>query len=285
MSTSRSTARDATVEETPRPQRAPGLAELQQAFQSAVVKGSPDVLVHLTGNSRVGPDVLLGVYRHAYASRLVAAMRNDHTALLAYLGEAAFEDLARHYIATLPSRSPNIRDISRELAKFIARTAPYDSYREVAEIALIECAVNDAFDAADVPSFRIDDLAALPAGAWGILPLAATPSASVLNLGSNAHAIWRAINDGATPPLPDRNRLDHAVLVWRENFTPKVRPLGPEEAILVAMLARGTTFGELCETAALYDAPDEAAARCAAYLGTWLGCELLVRPTGAMPAV
>jgi hypothetical protein len=88
---------------------APTLAELQSAFQRAVISGDDDIMNSILDNSRTNRAVLFGVYRHAYVSRLIDIVRNDHRLLHAYLGDEAFSKIARAYIAARPSHTQNGR--------------------------------------------------------------------------------------------------------------------------------------------------------------------------------
>src|SRR5260370_35887219 len=83
------------------------LARQQSDFQRAILSGDDSVLTDILDGPLEERDVLLGVYRFAYVSRLVAAMRKDHQCLHEYLGEEMFDDMAKKYVAARPSQQPN----------------------------------------------------------------------------------------------------------------------------------------------------------------------------------
>lgn len=259
----------------PRPRLVPSLGELQERFQAAVMAGDDAVLDLIPDNSRTTRTVLLGVYRHAYVSRLVDIVGNDHPILARYLGDEVFGAMARGYVREHPSRNSNARWFSHGLPEFLSSSPVLGSRREVAEIARLERALNDAFDAADAAVLDLARLSAYPPERWGELCLVPHPSAARLDLETNAYAIWRALKEDGEPPaaaeLADRERL----IVWRNGTMPTVRPLGAEEAMMWDEAAKGVPFSALCELVAIFDAADTAALRAAGYLQTWIGAGML----------
>ena len=57
-------------------------ARQQSEFQRGILTGDDSVLVEILDGPRERRDALFGVYRHAYGSRLMEAVRNDHELLL-----------------------------------------------------------------------------------------------------------------------------------------------------------------------------------------------------------
>jgi hypothetical protein len=255
------------------------LSEMQDAFQRAIMLGDDAVLNDLLDNSRTGRDVLFGVYRHAYVSRLVEVVRNDHPFLHRYLADQQFEELARSYIKACPSRSQNARWFSHRLPEFIAQAHPDATH--IAELAALERALNDAFDAPDMPALAMADLAAIPVEEWSELILKPHPSARHLAFGTNAHALWLALKNGEPPPPVESYPVAQNVLAWREGPTPKVRRMPDEEAMMWNEAKNGVCFGALCELVAIYDDPETAPLRAAQHLQNWIASGLLAKPASA----
>lgn len=250
------------------------LAELQDAFQEALLNGDGGILAALSGGARESKEALLGVYRDGYMLRLVEFVQNDHELLHAYLGDEAFEAMARAYATANPSRTRNARYFCARLPEFLAATAPYDAHPQLAELAALERALNDAFDAPDAPPLKTAALAAVPAADWPELTFTPHPSASRLNFASNAAAIWRTLKDDGDPPDPSRLDEPDRLLIWRQDAA-RFRSLDAEEAMLWDEAARGARFAALCELAAKYDDPDGAALRAARILHQWSASGLL----------
>lgn len=255
--------------------RGPSLRELQEQFQAAILSGDDAVLGIIRDNSRTGRDVLFGVYLNAYVSRLVEVLAHDHDMLHAYLGDEGFADMARAYIAAYPSRTQNVRWIARNLPAFLTATKPFSNYPQIADLANIEIALNNAFDATNGPVIGLAQLAAVDPETWGQLQFSTHPSSHRFDITTNAFEIWRALRAGTEPPEPVTPGERQRLLVWRKGGTPMIRALGPEEAMMWDEAAKGVRFSILCEMAATYDKPDEAATRAAGYLAGWLNSELL----------
>jgi len=202
-------------------------------------------------------------------------MRNDHKLLHIYLGDEMFDAMGHAYVAAYPSQHPNLRWFSGHLPDFLKSAEAYGKYPVLSDLAALEKALNDAFDAVEAPVVGIADMAAFAPEAWAALTFKPHPSAQRLDLSTNAAAIWLALKADEDPPEPlslaERDRL----LVWRQDVTPVFHQLGAEEAMMWDEAARGIAFGVLCSMLATYDDPDGAAARGAAYLHGWVTAELL----------
>lgn len=252
-----------------------GLAELQGALQRAILENDDAVLAALAPGGRESREVLLGVYRNAYWARLAGIIGNDHEMLAAYMGEQPFAELARAYAEACPSAEPNARWVTRRLPDFIAATPPYANYRQLADLAELERALNDAFDSADGETVGVEALAAIAPEQWQFLCFQFHPSARRLDLASNAVAIWQALKDEEDPPTARLCDPAEAVLVWRSELTSRLRLLEPEEAAVWGQAAAGVAFGALCELLAERGDPDGAAARAAGYVQAWFSAGLV----------
>ncbi len=253
----------------------PTLSEMQAAFQRAVMLGDDGILNEILDNSRTNRCVLFGVYRHAYTSRLIEVIRNDHQLLSRHSGDDAFSEIARGYIAARPSRNQNARWFSHDLPEFLAEARPDQPH--LAELAALERAVNDAFDAPDAAPLTIADLSAISPEKWSDLIFVPHPSAGHLKLMTNAYALWVALKDEAIPPDPTTLAEPDDIIVWRQNVTPKVRRMAAEEAMMWNETAKGIPFGALCELIAVYDDPDSAPLRAAQHLQGWIVTGLLTK--------
>lgn len=255
----------------------PSLAEIQEVFQKAVLTGDENILRHICDSSRTDRQVLLGVYKNAYILRLIEVVRGDHPLLAAYLGDDAFEELVRTYIANHPSRTPNARWVAGELPEFLKTQAPYCEHPEVHDLACLEFALNMAFDAVDDPVVDLAALAGFSPETWGALAFVPHPSVQRLDLVSNAAEIWLALKSEEVPPVAELNGELDRIIVWRDGVVPKLRQLADEEAMMWDEAAKGVSFGALCELCAVFDDPGSAPLRAAGYLNNWLGTGMLTR--------
>lgn len=259
--------------------RAPGLADLQELFQRAVMTGDDAILAEICDNSRTTRDVLLGVYRHAYTARLIDILAGGYELLFAYLGRDAFEAAAHRYIACHPSQTPNARWFGEHFPAFLAEEALCRGRREIVDLAKLEFALGVAFDAADAPVLGLQELAAVKPEEWGGLVFQAHPSAHLVACTTDAMALWMALKDNEVPPAAlalDGEEVQY-ILVWREGARPMLRVAGREEAMMWQEAVRGQTFAALCEMLATFAEPENAAVRAAQYLYGWMTAGMLSR--------
>lgn len=230
----------------------------------------------------LGAVARLEVYANAYFFRIRDALAEAYESLAAALGADGFNDLATAYLWHHPSRAASLRRVGDRLADFLADHPAAGPFRArwpfAADLARLECALSDAFDAADTPPLSREDLASLAPDDFATLVFALHPSVRSLRFEWPVlafHHAWLAGETGVAPPAAAAP--GHA-LVWRLAEQPRSRALDPLEAELLAALASGECFAALCDRAARHAGGDGAAARVAEHLGVWLASGLIVRP-------
>lgn len=250
-------------------------ARQQAEFQRGILDGDDAVLAEILDSPQEKRETLFGVYRYAYGSRLVEAVRNDHELLHLYLGDEMFDEMGYAYVKARPSQNPNMRWFSQGLPEFLRSAMPYADHPVLSDLAALEKALNDAFDAAEGPVVELGAMAGFAPDVWPGLTFRPHPSAARLDLPTNASAIWLALKNEEAPPdaivLEEPARL----LIWRQDTTPMFRELSAEEAMMWDEAGAGIPFGVLCEMLATYDDPDGAAGRGAGYLHGWITSGLL----------
>jgi hypothetical protein len=145
----------------------------------------------------------------------------------------------------------------------------------VAEIADLEKALADAFDGPDAAPLTIDVLAALAPEDWPLLTLEPHPTAIRLTFRTNAAEIWSALKEETAPPKPIRLPEPQAIVVWRQDFMARFKPMTAEEAMMWNEAGKGVAFGVLCEMVATFAGEDEAELRAATYLKGWIDMGML----------
>ena len=250
-------------------------ARQQAEFQRGILDGDDTVLAEILDSPREKRDTLFGVYRYAYGSRLVEAMRNDHELLHLYLGDEMFNEMAHAYVKARPSAHPNLRWFSQGLPDFLKSAAPYSDHPVLSELAALEKALNDAFDAGEGAVVELTDMAGFAPEAWSDLTFRPHPTAFRLDLATNASAIWLALKNDEAPPEATVLEQPARLLIWRQDVTPMFRELPAEEAMMWDEATNGISFGVLCEMLATFDDPDGAAGRGASYLHGWITTGLL----------
>jgi hypothetical protein len=241
----------------------------------------------LRGDERCAAVARLEVYANAYFERVHDALAEDYGALAAALGPAWFHDLVTAYLLAHPPAHPSLRFAGSQLARFLDAGPAAAPFRRrfpfAADLARLEWALADAFDAADAEPLGRGALAAIPLADWEALALALHPSVQVLRLDWPVHALRESFDAGRAAPLPPPTRAETAVLVWRRDERVFFRTAEPAEAELLGAVRAGARFGALCERAARAVGEAAAPARAAGWLAAWVGAGLLAGPARAQP--
>ena len=247
------------------------LADLQRAFQDYLLARSDGFAGAVRDTRKADRHALLGVYRDAYALRLIEVLTNDYPGLLAMAGPADFDRMARAYIAAHPSHHPSVRWFGARLADFLAGTAPYSGLAAAAEMARFEWALGEAFDAPDDTPIQAADLMALPPEAWEELRLAPLRSLRQLTLAHEVPQAWQRrdeVEPGSLEVMAAAGPTDW--VIWRPERTSHFRSLEPDEAAMLAAMIEGQAFPELCESLVPHVGADAAPAQAAGRLRSWV---------------
>lgn len=253
------------------------LAELQAMFQAGLLSGSePDgapVLDAVKNSKRADRTTLFGVYVNAYHARLTEFLTADFPALRAFLGDDAFDALAADYIAAEPSRRRNARWYATRLPDFMQASATWRDARAV-DLARLERALTDAFDACDTRALSLDALAAFTPAQWPRLAFAFHPSLALLDLGAGAIETYEAAIAGEAVPPPREG--EQKVAVWRSDEDSVYRELEADEFLVLSLAVAGHAFGDICQMAAFRDTGNAAPERIARFLTGWFEEGLVV---------
>ncbi|MHB1142583.1 MAG: HvfC/BufC N-terminal domain-containing protein [Sulfuricaulis sp.] len=254
------------------------LTDLQSDFQAFLLDGNTRMLDRVTGTAKVSAETRLAIYYDAYRLRLLEALASNYPVLRAWIGEEEFENIGIAYVAARPSRHFSIRWFGHLLPEFLATTPPWDDKSGLAEMAALEWALSEAFDAEDGTVIGIEDMASIPAPAWPGMRLHFHPSAQRLDLRWNVPTVWKAINQsldvekntascrGETSAFPSAGKEQHADmpaatdvpapmeheypqawLVWRQDLKTWFRSLSVDEAWALDAAMTGENFAAICE--------------------------------------
>jgi hypothetical protein len=247
----------------------PSLPELQRLFFGALHgETGPALLDTVLPSASLSAAARLDIYRGMYFWRLRGALAEDYPKLEKVLGEEAFSDLARHYLLAHPSRHPSLRHLGAALPGFLAdRQGSEPPW--AADLAVLEWARVEAFDAPDATPLAADELRRVPADEWPALRFRLSPCVRVLACDWPVHEPWRDPTGHGPAPRPTRIR------VWRQAGDVFHAPMDDLEGPAFAELAGGGTFADVC--AALADtAGSEAPRRAGEVLARWLQDGLIV---------
>ena len=219
----------------------------------------------------------LGIYAHMYYARLVEVMESEYPTTRRLLGERAFAAACRRFIAKHPSRTRTLNSLSAKFPDFLARTLPRTGRNGLAaDVARIERAMEDAFDAPAASPMTAAQFAAIGAGDSSRRTLRVTPALVLLKLRYPANAYMSALRRGEKPRLP-RPRATH-VIVFRRGYQVFRRDQEPEQWKLLRSLAGGRPLGAAVRAAVAGRASaDRVASRLGKWFEEWAAAQLFVQ--------
>jgi hypothetical protein len=229
------------------------LAAWQEAFTAYLQNGSGEAALSAQISAQhIAAEVRLDVYRNAYYMRLEEALAHDFPALLAALGDHDFGRLMADYLRAYPSTSPTLRDLGYALPQWLHTQGK----AEHADLAELEWAVLNAFDAADGRLLDQEKLAQLAPEDWAILSVRLHPSLTLLALNSNAADFWRARKAGSLQPTLASNAINWLAVV-RSAQGPVLIGLTEIQHTVLERLHRGETVATVCAGLIGYAKPEE----------------------------
>ena len=208
----------------------------------------------------------LGIYAHMYYARLIEVMEAEYPTVRQILGPHEFSLACRRFVAKYPSHSRTLNSLSGKFPDFLARTLPRSNRNGLAvDVARIERAMEDVFDAPRAEPMTAAEFAAIGADQWERVKLAVNPALCLLKLRYPANDYMTALRGGRRPRIP-RPRVTH-VIVFRRGYQVFRRDQDAEQFKLLAALVDGRPLAAAVR--ASIGRRSGSADRLAARLGEW----------------
>jgi hypothetical protein len=243
---------------------APALARLERWFQGELARpheGTPASARAPAGTAilpskHLAPEERLAIYSRMYFARLHECLAEDYPAVVKLCGHDAFGKLARAYLRAHPSRSYSLNFLGRKLPEFLDGPVRIPRRALLADVARVERAISESFDAPASPVMTPADMALVPPAAWEKGRIRLTDSLRLLALDHGANAIVSACRQGkGLPPLA---RAKTWVAVYRKEWTVWRADLTEPMHAALATLARGRPLAAaLAAAAKRFDGPAE----------------------------
>jgi hypothetical protein len=249
----------------------PALRDVQASFWRSLHAGTADPALTrvVTPTAALDPAGRVEIYQTMYFWRLYEVLREDFPKTHEALGDE-FEQLARDYVVAHPSEHPSVRHLGARLPGFLATHAMARARPWLADLARLERARVDVFDAPDATPLVATDVRAIPPDAWADLRFDLVPALDVIRSAWPLHEVW------ATPSGQPESGA--AVLrIWRHEFVVFHTAMDAIEDDAFAAVRDGRSFGDVCGAVAEHVAPETAAAEAGALLARWIEDGLVAR--------
>ncbi|MEE4540017.1 MAG: DNA-binding domain-containing protein [Erythrobacter sp.] len=206
------------------------------------------------------------IYRNAYRTTLIDTLRETFPRTLDYVGEASFRAAAAHHFITTPPSSWSLDHAGERFSETL--TDLFADNPEAGELAALEWAMHEVFVAPDCEPLEAADFAAATESFtdedWSNVQLVLAPFATV-PCSFDLLRWWQAPRAN-----PKRLLAPHQAIVWREEERPVFVIIERQEASALCDIARGATFGAVCERLTKITNQEEAIVTAASYLQKWL---------------
>ncbi len=253
-----------------------GLSTLQRKFLDYLQHADMSIATDIAASTDDECQRRLSIYYNAYRIRLRGSIETDHPVLSVYLGNDGFERLATAYISKHPSAETSLRHFCDALPEFLRQQSPYSEIEVLAQLAMFERLLMDAFDAADAAPLTSDFFSSLAPEQWPQLTLRLHPSMRIFVTDWNCIDIWRAIKAERVPPDAQQNN-HRAWLLWRnqERLT-EFRSMAVDEHAMLQSIVRGENFAAICTVMLEWTGEDAVADRVLSHLRRWIDAGLIV---------
>lgn len=233
------------------------LAKLQRRFITEIAEGDDGPASSSRG---------MAIYRNAYRARLADALATSFERTQYWVGDELFSAASAHYILTQPPVSWTLDAYGAQFPAALAKLFGEDP--EVAELAWLEWHMQQAFAARDIGALTAADLAqaGLAESDWEDLRLVPAAGFACRPITHDIASLWHGLS-GTADDLPPKPNVDEAVLlIWRKDFSPQFRQIGPAEWAALDPMLRGESFGAVAAAAG-----DEGIAQFGQWFAQWLG--------------
>jgi hypothetical protein len=188
----------------------------------------------------------LRTYIHAYSSRLIEALDNDHPCLGTYLGDTLWKEMCKGYIEKHPSQFRSLRNFGDLLPEYLLHADAFKHHPEIAELAKLERQFLNCFDAPDAETVEFSEFLKLKPEQWSPLGLVFHPSLQLLAQNFNTVEIWQSFKDKKTPQALKENK--NYWLLWRDaDRITSFRSLDNEEYQALSHFGNSGNFSGFCE--------------------------------------
>lgn len=226
----------------------------------------------LTGNERLLPVEQLEVYREQFWLRHTSSLVEDFPGVGGILGQADWERLVESYLQAYTPQSWTLRELGRHFPEHVAGFEGLPERALCSDMARLEWAFIELFDAAECPPLDLGKLASLPPNTLETGQIIVAPALRLLRVSFPVADLRMRLlarraggsEEAIAIPAPEAQAL---VLYRGEDRRLYHRPVTPEAFALLDALGRGLPLVAACESA--LEACPEHAERLQANVSAW----------------
>lgn len=231
---------------------------------------------NLGGSDRLSPVEQLEIYREQFWLRHTGSLVEDFPGLCGILGQSDWDKLCVQYLREVVPTSFTLRDLGAALPSVIARADWLPHQSLCRDMARLELAYIEAFDAPDTSPLAPERLATLSEEQLPLAKLVVAPCVRLLQVDYPVADLRRALKAESDEPVAIPERRPQNLVVYRLERRLWDMPVSGPAYQLLEGLSRGQSFGAAAEAAASTPAAEqEVATQIGAWLSEWTKKALL----------
>lgn len=223
---------------------------------------------HVAGSERLSPVEQLEIYREQFWLRHTSSLVEDFPGLGGILGQNDWEKLTEQYLLEVPLDSYTLRDLGQRLPELIGRASWLPHQALCQDMARLELAYVDAFDAPDTGLLPPERLASIAEDELAGAVLVLACSVELLEVRYPVADLRRALRTAGDEPVAIPEPSPRCLVVYRRDLKLWDMPVSPVAYAFLSALKRGAPLGAAAEQAAF---TPEAERELAEQIGAWLG--------------
>jgi hypothetical protein len=226
----------------------PSLRELQLDFMHALLDGDAERAAPLIASRGIAPQARLEIYANNARTQFIESLISSFPAIRRLVGEDYFNQVARGFHASHPSRSGDLQPVGQGFARYLSELHGDDEFRYLGEVARLEWLVQETLLAADHGALDLAKLGAVAAGDYDDLRFCLHPSARLFASEFPCVRVWEAnVGSDAEPELIDLGAGPDRVLLVRNGGQLQCHRLDLGEQAFLESVQAGERFAAAVE--------------------------------------
>jgi hypothetical protein len=226
----------------------------------------------LAGNDRLTPVEQLEIYRVQFWLRHTSSLLEDFPGLAGILGQTAWESLVEDYLSELAPDSFTLRNLGQRLPEYIAGRPATPEHELCLDMARLEWAYVEIFDAEDSAPLDTALLFSIPEAGWHGARFVLSPALRLLSVRYPVAGLRRRLRlaalSGSDEPVEVPDRAPECLALYRNGERELFyKVLDPVAFAVLERLGAGEPLVSACE-AVVADAPEHEA-HIERSIGTW----------------
>ncbi len=192
-----------------------------------------------------------------YFSRLIEILAEEFPTVQHLFGKELFDEVVKDYVTRHPSTHYSLTRLGSKFPAYLADEADdIPNLEFAADVATVERAMEDVFDARRVEPIQFEELTAIPIERWGDVRLQTIPALRLLQLDYPVNTYIPAVREDRHMDIPVA--APAFVAVYRNNYRVWRVDLDAQRFTLLTALQQGESLGsalDLCASLPEADPP------------------------------